>query len=166
MLSLQRDQVFTGPRGRLRFHAFTVLSPHGSLALIYRKTLPMPWESEIRKILAQFSDRQGHRGSNAIKELEVRGFFRRQGEQETAPIPFVQSLDDYIQGLHSRSSFSRERMGQQRAADFDQQVQIPLRVFRMASFGRYYKYAITISNKHQGSYARSTCFGSCGCQQN
>src|SRR6266705_1097874 len=42
-----------------RFHS--MLSPHGSLALIYRKTLPMPWESEIRKILAQFSDRQGHR---------------------------------------------------------------------------------------------------------
>src|SRR5437016_11497592 len=39
-----------------RFHS--MLSPHGSLALIYRKTLPMPWESEIRKILAQFSDRQ------------------------------------------------------------------------------------------------------------
>ncbi len=110
-----------------RFHS--MLSPHGSLALIYRKTLPMPWESEIRKILAQFSDRQGHRGSNAIKELEVRGFFRRQGEQETAPIPFVQSLDDYIQGLHSRSSFSRERMGQQRAADFDRQVRALLLQF-------------------------------------
>ena len=110
-----------------RFHS--MLSPHGSLALIYRKTLPMPWESEIRKILAQFSDRQGHRGSNAIKELEARGFFRRQGEQETAPIPFVQSLDDYIQGLHSRSSFSRERMGQQRAADLDRQVRALLLQF-------------------------------------
>ena len=44
-----------------------------------------------------------------------------------------------------------------------QQVEIPLRMFRMASFGRYCNDAITISNKHQGSYARSTCFGSCRC---
>ena len=100
----------------------TMLTPNGTLALIYRRALPMPWESEIRKMRDQFSDRQGHSGSNAIKELETRGFFRKQGEKETAPVPFLQSLDDYIEGLHSRSGFSRERMGQQRAADLDQQV--------------------------------------------
>jgi len=103
-----------------RFH--TMLTPNGTLALIYRRALPMPWENEIRNIRAQFSDRQGHSGSNAIKELEARGFFRKQGEKETAPIPFFQSLDDYIEGLHSRSGFSRERMGQQMAADLDRQV--------------------------------------------
>ena len=110
-----------------RFHS--MLTPRGSLALIYRRTLPMPWESEVRKILAQFSERQGHRASNAIKELEARGFFRRQGEKETAPIPFSQPLDDYIQGLHSRSGFSRERMGQPRAAELDRQVQALLLQF-------------------------------------
>ena len=112
-----------------RFH--TMLTPNGSLALIYRRTQPMPWDTEIRKVLAQFSERrQGHRGSNAIKELEARGYFRRQGEKETAPIPFVQSLDDYIEGLHSRSGFSRERMGEQKATDLDRQVRTLLLQFQ------------------------------------
>jgi len=59
----------------------TLLTPNGSLALIYRRTLPMPWDTEIRRISVQFSDHQGHRGSNAIQELETRRFFHRQGEK-------------------------------------------------------------------------------------
>ena len=126
----------------------TLLTPHGSLALIYRRTLPMPWDTEIRKISVQFSDRQGgHRGSNAIKELETRGFFRKQGEKQTAPIPFLQSIDDYIEGLHSRSSFSRERMGQQKADDLDRQIRtlllqfhpdgtLPLQVVASVTWGK------------------------------
>jgi len=61
-------------------------------------------------------------------------------------MPFFQSIDDYIEGLHSRSSFSRERMGQQKAADFDQQVRtlllqfhqdgiIPLQVVASVTWG-------------------------------
>ncbi len=99
-----------------------MLTPNGFLALIYRRTLPMSWESEIRAIRAQFSDHRRRAGSNAIKELESRGFFRKQGEQEAAPIPFSQSLDDYIEGLHSRSAFTREQLGPQGTADFDRQV--------------------------------------------
>jgi SAM-dependent methyltransferase len=106
-----------------------VLTPDGSLALIYRRTLPLPWEGEIRTILAHFSDRQGHRRTNTITALEARGFFHRQGEKETAPVAFAQSLDDYIEGLHARSRFSRERMGQQRAAELDGQVRALLLQF-------------------------------------
>lgn len=110
-----------------RFHS--ILTPNGSLALIYRRTLPLPWEGEIRKILAHFSDSRGHRGANAITELEARGFFHQRGERETAPVLFSQSLDDYIEGLHARSRFSRERMGQQKAADLDGQVRALLLQF-------------------------------------
>jgi hypothetical protein len=64
-----------------------------------------------------------------LEELEARGFFHMQGEQETAPVPFFQSIDDFIEGLHSRSSFSGERMGQQKATDFDQQARTLLLQF-------------------------------------
>ena len=37
-------------------------------------------------------------------------------------MPFSQSIDDFIEGLHPSSSFSRERMGQQKALEFDQLV--------------------------------------------
>ena len=107
----------------------SLLTPNGSLALIYRRTLPMPWDADLRKLRAQFSRRRDHRTSNVIEELETRGFFHKQGMKETTPVPFFQSIDDFIEGLHSRSGFSRERMGQQKAADFDQQVRTLLSQF-------------------------------------
>ncbi len=100
----------------------SILTPHGVLALIYRRTLPMPWDENPRTLRAQFSTRRDQSRPHAVEELEARGLFQRYGEQETAPVPFVQSIDDFIEGLHSRSHYARERMGQQRAADFDQQV--------------------------------------------
>jgi trans-aconitate methyltransferase len=32
----------------------SILTPGGSLALVYRKTLPMPWDAEVRNLRAQF----------------------------------------------------------------------------------------------------------------
>jgi SAM-dependent methyltransferase len=100
----------------------SVLTPHGYLALVYRRTLPMPWDAELRKLRAQFLSQRDSRSSRVIGELETRGFFHKQGEKETAPVPFFQSIDDFIEGLHSRSSFSREHMGQQKADELDHRV--------------------------------------------
>ncbi len=100
----------------------SMLSPHGCLALVYRRTLPMPWDVEFRQLRSQYATRDRHRGAHVVEELEARGFFRRQGEKETAPVPFFQSIDNFIEGLHSRSTFSRERMGQQKALEMDQLV--------------------------------------------
>ncbi len=128
-----------------RFQA--MLAPVGFLALINRYTLPMPWDNEMRKIREQFSLRHMNRGASALAELEKRGFFETQGEQETSPAPFRQSIDDFIEGLHSRSSFSKERMGAQQAADFDQLVRafllrfhpdgvLPLQVTGLVTWGK------------------------------
>lgn len=100
----------------------SLLTPNGLLALVYRRALPMPWDAELRQLRAQYSTRERHRGAHVVEELESRGFFTRQGEKETTPVPFFQSVDNFIEGLHSRSSFSWERMGQQKALAFDQQV--------------------------------------------
>ncbi len=135
-----------------RFRA--MLTPNGYLALIYRNTLPMPWSTlpmpwsdEYWKLRTQFSTKRGHRSLDVVEELEKRGFFRKLGEKETAPVPFIQSVDDFIEGLHSRSGFARERMGQQEAADFDEQVRtlllryhsdgmLPLQVVGTVTWGR------------------------------
>ncbi len=100
----------------------SALTPHGSLALIYRRTLPMPWDADMRKLRVPFPSHPSARGFHVVEELEKRGFFSKQGEQETAPVAFLQSIEDFIEGLHSRSSFSREIMGQQQAAELDRQV--------------------------------------------
>lgn len=108
----------------------SMLTPNGFLALIYRRTLPMPWDADLRKVRTQYSTRENHRARHVVEELESRGFFTRHGEKETAPVPFFQSMDDFIEGLHSRSSFSRERMGQQKALEFDRQVRTILMQYR------------------------------------
>ncbi len=98
-----------------------MLTPHGYLALIHRRRL-MPWKDELRKIGAQFAMHRRHRRRRVVEELEARGFFHKQGQKETTPIPFVQSIDDFIESLHSGGAFSRQLMGLQKAAEFDQQV--------------------------------------------
>ena len=80
----------------------------------------MPWDTELRKLRTQFLPQGDRRSSRATEELEVGGFFHKQGERATAPVPFFQSIDDFIEGLHSHSSW--EHMDQQKAADFDQQM--------------------------------------------
>lgn len=107
----------------------SMLTPNGSLALIYRRTLPMPLDADLKKLRAQFSTRQNHRPANAVEELKMRGFFHQQGEKETDTVPFFQSVEDFIEGMHSRSGFSLERMGQQKASEFDHQVRMLLSQF-------------------------------------
>lgn len=125
----------------------SVLAPTSFLAIINRRTLPMPWDDELRKIQRQFSLRQDARGATALIELERQGFFKKQGEQKTTPIPFRQSLDDFIEGIHSRSGFSKARMGSQQVADLDQHVRtlllqfhpdgmLPLHVVGVVTWGR------------------------------
>ena len=46
-----------------------------------------------------------------LAEFERHGLFQKVGEKATSPVPFVQSIDDYIESYHARSGFSRERMG-------------------------------------------------------
>lgn len=58
-----------------------------------------------------------------LAELERHGLFHKLGEQKTASVSFVQSIDDYIASYHSRAGFSRERMGEAQAAAFDQEAQ-------------------------------------------
>jgi SAM-dependent methyltransferase len=125
----------------------SMLTPHGFLALVYRRALPMPWNADLRNLRAQFSTRRDHRRPNAVEELEARGLFHKHGEQQTAPVPFLQSIDDFIEGLHSRSRCAKELMGQQQVADFDRQVRalllqyhndgmLPLQVIATVTWGR------------------------------
>jgi hypothetical protein len=74
----------------------------------------MPWDADLKQIRAHFSTRRNHRSADTVEELKLRGFFHQQGEKETEPLNFYQSVDHFIAGLHSRSGFSVERMGQQK----------------------------------------------------
>ena len=111
----------------------SLLTPNGSLALIYRRTLPMPWDAELKELQIHFSTHRDHSWPSVVSELETRSFFQKHGEKETTPVPYFQSIDDFIAGLHSRSSFSRQRMGGQQTNDFDQQVRSLLQRYHSES---------------------------------
>ena len=44
------------------------------------------------------------------------------GVAATEPIAFVQSIDDYVDSIHARNGFSRDRMAPEAAAEFDAKV--------------------------------------------
>ena len=50
--------------------------------------------------------------SGLIAKLESAGHFAREGEHRTAPVPFEQSVDDYLGMLASTSSLSRATLGE------------------------------------------------------
>lgn len=98
-----------------------VLMAGGYLAIVEQRTIPDPW-STLSEIIRRYRTDGGYQPYNMIEELERHGLFQKVGEQETAPISFVQSIDDYIASYHSRSGFSKERMGQAQADTFDQEA--------------------------------------------
>ncbi|GCE12264.1 class I SAM-dependent methyltransferase [Tengunoibacter tsumagoiensis] len=100
----------------------SLLTPHGFVAIVGRRVRPMPWDGELSLVQNEYALRKGHQPARIVDELSERGYFQQIGRQETAPIPFEQPLEDFIAGLHSRSNFARERMGEERASAFDQRV--------------------------------------------
>jgi len=99
-----------------------VLTPHGSLAILGVGQLPTPWDDELVPIIRQYSTVVGYHPYDLVTELETRGLFQTSGRQTTAPVPFVQPLDEYIESFHGRASFVRERMGNTAASDFDDAI--------------------------------------------
>jgi SAM-dependent methyltransferase len=99
-----------------------MLTPRGMLAILGADQLPTPWDDELRPIRQRYSVISNWQSFDHIKAVEDRGLFHRAGAQRTAPVPFVQSIDDYIESFHGRAGFSRERMTAEAAAAFDREV--------------------------------------------
>ncbi|HEU4784981.1 MAG TPA: class I SAM-dependent methyltransferase [Ktedonobacterales bacterium] len=100
----------------------TMLTPHGSLAILGVGQLSTPWDDQLLPIIQHYSTVSGYHPYDLVAELESRGLFRMSGRQTTAPVPFAQPLDEYIESFHGRASFVRERMGDAKASAFDIEV--------------------------------------------
>jgi|SRR5579884_156765 SAM-dependent methyltransferase len=99
-----------------RFHE--VLLPGSYLAILDHVMVPEPW-SLLGEILPRYRTNIYAGPYNMLEALEEHGLFHKIGEKMTQPIPFMQSFEDFIESYHSRSGFSRERMGQAQAEAFD-----------------------------------------------
>ncbi|HWE64468.1 MAG TPA: hypothetical protein VHB98_22365, partial [Chloroflexota bacterium] len=107
-----------------RFHQLLV--PGGYLAVVTHDTTPDAW-SILGDLVPRYRVDGGYEPFNMIGQLEQHGLFEMVGEQKVGPIPFRQSVDEYIESYHSRSGFSRARMGAAKAAAFDEAARQLLR---------------------------------------
>jgi hypothetical protein len=83
---------------------------------VERRTTPDPW-SILGEILPRY--RTDHYQSPDEQEQQL---WQKVGEHLTAPMPFLQPIDEYVESYHSRAGFSRERMGVAQAEAFDQEA--------------------------------------------
>jgi trans-aconitate methyltransferase len=96
-----------------------LLTQGGYLAIIEQETTPSPWDHNMRELVQRYSTNKEFQAYDLVEELEKRGLFERIGEKRTQPMPFVESVDDYIESYHSRNGFSKDWMPVGDARAFD-----------------------------------------------
>ena len=96
-----------------------VLAPEGFVALVTVEAQPVPWMAELAKLIPKFSTNRDFEPYDLVGELERRKLFCVAGRATTAPMPWSQSIADYIESIHGRNGFSRDRMTPDVAAEFD-----------------------------------------------
>ncbi len=98
------------------------LAPGAYLALVERAEAPSPWTSELQDFITRYSTNREFRPYDLVSELERRGLFALAGTRVIEPEPFSQPVAAYIESIHSRNGFSRDRMPPEDAAAFDAAV--------------------------------------------
>lgn len=107
-----------------------LLHPNGYLALVEIVLAPTSWGAESGPIVAHYSlnqDFQRYDMLSVAEELQSHGFFQSVGVQETPSMLFRQSVEAQVEAFHAGNGFSRERMGAESAAAFDQEIRQLLR---------------------------------------
>lgn len=113
------------------------LSPNGRLVVVVRGHTAAWDAGTLDGIVPRYSTNRDFVAFDPVGELEQHGFFAVQDRLTTQPVPMNQSVDDYIEFWHSRSGFSRERMGREEAARFDGEVRRLVTPWNTAGMLRY-----------------------------
>lgn len=99
------------------------LDPEGWLVIVSQSALEdFPWTTDLKQIIARYSTNQDFAPFDLIAELDSRGLFDLKGRKSTWPVPFSQSVEEYIDAIHARNGFSRQRMTPAAATAFDSEV--------------------------------------------
>ena len=97
-----------------------VLTQHGKLALIERNW-DGPSESALRErmtpIFRRYAAKEMNAPFNLIEGLTQRGF--QEVGNQTVYEPWRPTIAEYVECRHAQNSFSRDQMGEERAAAFD-----------------------------------------------
>lgn len=100
----------------------SALSPTGTFAIVDSGNRPLPWGKDEQVLIRKFSTNREYEPYSLMDELKQRELFEVKGFHETSPIPFAQTIEEYIESIHSRNGFSRERMSIDAAQEFDDRI--------------------------------------------
>ena len=107
------------------------LTPNGYLALVGQEHSLLPCHDDLMRIIQTYSTNRDFAPYDLTEELQNRGLFQVIGDTTTRPIPFRQSIEDYVESFHARNGFSRERMTEGDAQAFDDEVAALVSRFRL-----------------------------------
>jgi hypothetical protein len=97
-----------------------LLVPGAYLALVERSpAIRPPWFDEVQTLIVRYTTNRDYQQYSLIDELHKRGVFEQAGVESVEAAHFEQSFDSYIESIHSRNGFSRDRMTPRAAAEFD-----------------------------------------------
>jgi hypothetical protein len=98
------------------------LAPGARLAIVGNTNVHGPYRDEVWAVTDRYAAVAKHpETADAIAGVAASGLFRIEDEERTEPMPFEQSVDEYLEFLHSTSVLTRAQLGD-RAAALDAEV--------------------------------------------
>ena len=95
------------------------LSSHGYLAIVGGHEIDAPWVDDLRRIMPRYSTNKDFGSFKVINEFERRSLFSVVDRRRTTPRQHQLSVDRYVELLHARNGYSRQRMDPKLADEFD-----------------------------------------------
>jgi SAM-dependent methyltransferase len=97
-----------------------VMTPHAQLAVVEHGPRDQPWVDDLLEVIRRHSRSPNFdRTFSLIDALTERGLYAVTDRTAIGPVPFEQSVGDYIEQLHSTSSLAREHMSADEIEEFD-----------------------------------------------
>jgi SAM-dependent methyltransferase len=101
----------------------TLLTAGGYVAILGRPEPPRAWSADLTALIQRYSTNRDYAPYDLIDELTKRGLFEPVGEERTEPLLVRQSRESFVESIHSRNGFSRDRMTRAAAAAFDAAIE-------------------------------------------
>ncbi|WP_427894081.1 class I SAM-dependent methyltransferase [Kribbella sp. GL6] len=106
------------------------LTPNAQLVVIEHGPVDEPWMADVVPVIVRHSRKKDHDPKfNVVDAIVERGLLELTGTARTKRVGYRQTVDDYIERLHSTSSLARDLMPVDEAAAFDAGVAEALRPY-------------------------------------
>ena len=100
-----------------------LLAPDGLFVAVgMRHDKPNWMREELGPVFARYSmnrDFVPYSAAEILAQLEERGLFRQMGSAQTDAVEWKQPISEWVESIHARNGFSRDRMNPRQAAEAD-----------------------------------------------